>query len=99
MIQKSKVSKLNIGIIGAGWPGHQHAKAIRATDVANLYACAELDEARLSAFEEEQQPEKSCRDYHELLADDSVWYLMGTPRPTAVSAQVFQNFANLAQVP
>ena len=30
---------------------------------------------------------------------DSVWYLMGTPRPVSVSAQVFRNFAHLARVP
>jgi predicted dehydrogenase len=30
---------------------------------------------------------------------DAVWYLMGTPRPTAVSAQVFRNFAHLVKVP
>ena len=30
---------------------------------------------------------------------DAVWYLMGTPRPIAVTAQVFQNFAHLVKVP
>ena len=30
---------------------------------------------------------------------DAVWYLMGTPRPTAVSAQVFRNFEHLVDVP
>ena len=30
---------------------------------------------------------------------DSVWYLMGTPRPKAVSAQVFRNFAHLVKAP
>src|SRR3984893_3560763 len=29
---------------------------------------------------------------------DSVWYLMGTPRPVAVSAQVFRNFDHLVDV-
>src|SRR5437868_8991650 len=29
---------------------------------------------------------------------DSVWYLMGTPRPTSVSAQVFRNFDHLVKV-
>ena len=30
---------------------------------------------------------------------DAVWYLMGTPRPLAVSAKVFRNFAHLVDVP
>ncbi len=30
---------------------------------------------------------------------DSIWYLMGTPRPIAVSAQVFRNFEHLVNVP
>src|SRR3984893_13977374 len=30
---------------------------------------------------------------------DSVWYLMGTPRPVSVSGQVFQNFAHLVKTP
>lgn len=30
---------------------------------------------------------------------DSVWYLMGTPRPTSVDAQVFRNFEHLVKVP
>jgi predicted dehydrogenase len=30
---------------------------------------------------------------------DAVWFLMGTPRPTAVSARVFRNFAHLVEVP
>jgi predicted dehydrogenase len=30
---------------------------------------------------------------------DAVWYMMGTPRPVSVSAKVFQNFPQLANVP
>ena len=30
---------------------------------------------------------------------DSVWYLMGTPRPVSVSAQVYRNFEHLVQDP
>jgi predicted dehydrogenase len=30
---------------------------------------------------------------------DSAWYLMGTPRPVAVSAQVYRNFEHLVQDP
>jgi len=30
---------------------------------------------------------------------DSVWYLMGSPQPTSVAAQVFRNFEHLVKVP
>jgi predicted dehydrogenase len=30
---------------------------------------------------------------------DTAWYLMGTPRPTAISAKVFRNFAHLVNAP
>jgi predicted dehydrogenase len=30
---------------------------------------------------------------------DAVWFLMGTPRPISVSAQVFRNFAHIVNVP
>ncbi|MEP6936829.1 MAG: Gfo/Idh/MocA family oxidoreductase [Chthoniobacterales bacterium] len=34
-----------------------------------------------------------------LHALDSVWYLMGTPRPISVSAQVFRNFEHFVETP
>ena len=30
---------------------------------------------------------------------DAVWYLMGTPRPVSISAQVFRNFEHIVNVP
>src|SRR6202022_3273074 len=59
--------KLKLGIIGAGWPGQMHAQALRANGEASLYACADVDERRRTAFEKEYAPEKSFADYHELL--------------------------------
>src|SRR5438552_15832490 len=61
--------KLNLGIIGTGWPGQMHAQALRTKGEANLYACADLDERRRTAFEKEYAPEESFADYHELLQD------------------------------
>src|SRR5438876_10508660 len=61
--------KLNLGIIGTGWPGQMHAQALRTKGEANLYGCADLDERRRTAFEKEYAPEKSFADYHELLKD------------------------------
>src|SRR6266403_3696153 len=64
--------KLNLGIIGTGWPGQMHAQAMRAKGEANLYGCADLDERRRTAFEKEYAPGKSFADYHELLQDRHV---------------------------
>ena len=63
------MNKLNIGMIGAGWPGQMHALAIRAVDGANLYACADLDDNRRAAFENEYAPVTSYGHYRELLQD------------------------------
>ena len=56
------MKKLNIGIIGAGWPGQMHAEALRASGVANLYACADLDETRRTEFEKTYAPRKTYGD-------------------------------------
>jgi predicted dehydrogenase len=70
--KRSRGTKLNVGIIGTGWPGQQHAKAIVGADVAVLYACADLDAERRRQFEETFNPAKSFGDYHEMLADPAV---------------------------
>ncbi len=66
------MTTLNLGIIGTGWPGQQHASAIHAIDGANLHACADVDEVRRMAFENEYRPQKSYGEYHELLQDPHV---------------------------
>jgi predicted dehydrogenase len=40
--------------------------------VADVYACADLDDTRRAAFQKEYAPEKSYRDYHELLENREV---------------------------
>ncbi|HEY4281550.1 MAG TPA: Gfo/Idh/MocA family oxidoreductase [Chthoniobacterales bacterium] len=64
--------KLNIGIIGTGWPGQMHAEAIRSGELANIYAAADVNEERLSAFKEQYQPANSHSDYHDLLHDPKI---------------------------
>ena len=66
------MKKLKVGVIGTGWPGQMHAQAIRADGLANLYACADLDDKRRNTFEKEYEPEKSFSDYRELLQDRHV---------------------------
>jgi len=61
--------KFNLGIIGTGWPGQQHAIAAQALDNANIYGAADADETRLAEFERDYHPEKCYHDYHELLQD------------------------------
>jgi predicted dehydrogenase len=63
------MKKIDLGIIGAGWPGEQHVIAIHAIEGANLRACADSDESRRKAFEKNFAPEKCFADYRELLQD------------------------------
>ena len=63
------MKQLNVGIIGVGWPGQQHAKAIAALPNARLHSCADKDPERLNAFVKEYQPGAAFTDYHTLLHD------------------------------
>jgi predicted dehydrogenase len=69
---KSTIKKLNIGIIGTGWPGQMHAQAVAAVAGGNLYACADVDQERRVAFEKEYSPKKSYGKYDDLLRDRDV---------------------------
>jgi predicted dehydrogenase len=60
---------LRFGIIGVGWPGEQHAKAIAAIKSARLHSCADTDGERLCLFAEAHKPAKGFSDFHELLRD------------------------------
>lgn len=66
------MNKLNVGIIGTGWPGQMHAQALGAVGGAKLYACADVDDERRTAFVKEHGPEKSYGEYHDLLNDPQV---------------------------
>ncbi len=69
---KYRMKKLNIGIIGAGWPGQMHAQAILSGKFATVYGCADLDDERRAAFAKAYAPKKSYADYRELLQDRQV---------------------------
>lgn len=71
-MRQRRPAKVNVGIIGTGWPGQQHATALKGRDYAQLYACADLDEARRNEFVATFRPARSFADFHELLADASV---------------------------
>ncbi|MBV9009197.1 MAG: Gfo/Idh/MocA family oxidoreductase [Verrucomicrobia bacterium] len=63
---------LRFGIIGAGWPGQQHAKAIAAIPGTELRACSDTNDERLQAFRHEFSPMTTFAEYHELLADGEI---------------------------
>ena len=65
-------TKLNFGIIGAGWPGQQHAIALRAISEAYLYAGADSEETRRGVFQREFEPRKVFPSYERLLEDPNV---------------------------
>jgi predicted dehydrogenase len=67
-----KKKKLNIGIIGTGWPGQMHAQAAKALANVRLHSCADLDDARRKEFEKDYAPTKSYADYHELLQNKNI---------------------------
>ena len=63
------MKQLNVGIIGVGWPGQQHAKAIAVLPNTRLHSCADNDPARLDAFVKEYGPGFVFSDYRDLLHD------------------------------
>lgn len=63
---------LRLGVIGTGWPGQMHAKAIAAIQNASLAACADVDAKRRGVFEKEFKPSTSYADYHDLLKDEAI---------------------------
>lgn len=64
--------KLGIGIIGAGWPGQQHARTVRALTGATLQALAEPHAEKAQNFGETYKPAKIYPDYAELLGETKI---------------------------
>ncbi len=64
--------KLRVGIIGAGWPGQQHGRAIRAARNAVLQALAEPNEERAAEFRQTYQPKEVYPHFDDLLGDSKV---------------------------
>jgi predicted dehydrogenase len=66
---KKKTERINLGVIGTGWPGQQHARVMASVPGAHLYGCADLDGERRRDFEATYVPQKSFREYEELLRE------------------------------
>jgi len=64
--------KLRVGILGAGWPGQQHARALRAGNRAILQACSEKEPERAAEFVKMFAPQNFYSEYAELLGDPQV---------------------------
>lgn len=64
--------KLRVGIIGAGWPGHQHARGLLAGNRGILQACAEQQPERAAEFAQLFAPQTVYGDYADLLGDAAV---------------------------
>jgi predicted dehydrogenase len=64
--------KINVGIVGLGWPGARHAEAIRAGNAGELYAAADLNQERREKFQQTFQPTRIFEDYDAMLADPEV---------------------------
>jgi predicted dehydrogenase len=64
--------RFNLGIIGTGWPGQQHAIAAQSLNNVRIYACADVNEVRREEFVRAYKPEKIFSDYHELLQESEL---------------------------
>lgn len=63
------MGKLNVGIIGLGWPGERHADAVLANADARLYAACDLGDERRRKFAQTYRVAKITASYVEMLAD------------------------------
>ena len=62
---------LNVGVIGLGM-GKAHAKGVKATDGACLYALCDTDEARLNAAAKELEVTNVFTNYLDMIADPAI---------------------------
>ena len=66
------MKKLNVGIVGLGWPGQRHAEGILASNTGALYACADTSEQRRADFAKQFAPQKIFETQEEMLADPAL---------------------------
>ena len=66
------MGKINIGIVGLGWPGERHAEGVQGSAEGHLYAGCDLNEQRRNKFSAKYHPEKVFASYDDMLADGNV---------------------------
>ena len=65
-------NQIGVGIIGLGWPGEQHTKALAQLPSAHLAAACDLSDERRANYTKEYSPAAMYRSYDDLLADPAV---------------------------
>lgn len=63
---------MKVGLIGLGWPGQQHAKAVQELDGALVAAASDLSEERREQFVQDFGECKLYADYQDLLGDSDI---------------------------
>lgn len=66
---KTSSRKLNIGVVGLGWPGAMHSEAVLAMPRLKLHAVADASPERIAKFTAEHAVERTFSDYAAMLAD------------------------------
>lgn len=66
------MKKINLGIVGLGWPGQRHAEGILGSKTGVLYACADAHEERRANFVQRFQPQRAFASFEEMLADPAL---------------------------
>ena len=70
--RSNNTSPLNIGVIGAGWPGRRHADGYRRCDDTRIVAISDLDDERRRHFAERYGADRQYGEYENLLADETI---------------------------
>lgn len=65
-------ARIRIGVVGAGWPGQQHARGINASPDAVRQALAEPNDERAAEFRASYEPATLHSDYRDLLGDPAI---------------------------
>ncbi len=68
----SNVETVNLGFLGLGWPGEQHAIAAASLPGAHVYAACDLGAERREKFAAQFSPERGYAQYDDMLADPAV---------------------------
>jgi predicted dehydrogenase len=66
------MGKINVGIVGLGWPGRRHAEGVLGSGPGHLYAACDLNEQRRNKFSAKYRPEKVFASYDAMLADGNL---------------------------
>lgn len=66
------MDKIDVGIVGLGWPGERHAEGVQGSGSGQLYAACDLNDQRRNKFSAKYHPEKVFASYDEMLSDGNL---------------------------